>query len=318
MLGACLIAALALGAAAAVPASAGPCQLYGTSCETEKEHAEFVAFTDCPFGVAEANLCSWVHSTYKETWPSTKKREEWEAERGRPVPGLLSEFKAGNVTVALKVPIVLQGGINAEGETDVWFGAEGAPTIEPAAEAAAPLTKDVEVSKLSPSELARYNYYVKIDKETKVTATVELAGPPSAIGVNINGLLAEEGTAFSFPVKVKLSNPFLGSSCYVGSESDPIDVAFTTGKSGELQGKNGGRIAFDKNGYIISIVNSTLVADEFASPGVEGCGVAGGADEAVDASLGLPSPSGHNQAILNGTLKVALARQAKEGLEGKI
>lgn len=200
----------------------------------------------------------------------------------------------------------------------MWFGAEGAPTIEPVPEAAAPLTKDVEVSKLSASELTRFNYYVKIDRETKVTATVELAGLPSAIGVNINNLIAEEGTAFSFPVKVKLGSPFLGPSCYVGSATNPIDVAFTTGKSGELQGKNGGRIAADRHGFIISIINSTLVADEFATPGVEGCGVAGGADEAVNAALGLPSSAGHNQAVLNGTLKVATAAEAKEGLEGKI
>ena len=136
--------------------------------------------------------------------------------------------------------------------------------------------------------------------------------------MNVSALLGEEGTAFSFPVKVKLSNPFFGNSCYVGSDASPIVVEFTTGTSGELKGKSGSSLTEDKNGFVVTIRTDTLVNNAFASPGVEGCGVEGGADEAIDSALGLPSPGGHNLSVLNGTLKIATAENAKEGLEGKI
>ncbi len=179
------------------------------------------------------------------------------------------------------------------------------------------MTKDVDTALLSPSELGRYDSYV-IAKEVMVTATVELVGPASSIQVNADNLLAESGTAFAFPVKLKLSNPFVGNDCYVGSNASPIIVEFTTGISGALQGKNGSTLRADKHDFIITVETDTLVNNTFASPGVEGCGVAGGADAAINAALGLPSPAGSNIAVLNGTLKLASAESAKEGLEGKI
>jgi hypothetical protein len=320
-LGACLLAALAIGvlAAAASPAQAATCHLhlYGETCESETEHAEFQAFANCPFAEPEAQICSWALSSYTEMWPSKKIKEEWEKEHEKPAPGLTSRFKAGNVTVALKQRVTLRGAFSVESEPEKWFGAEGAPTIEPVAQVAAPITKDVDTTKLSPEELNRYNYFVKIAKETKVTATVELAGPASAIQVNLGNLLGETGTAFAFPVKVKLNSAFGGSNCYVGSEANPILVEFTTGESGALHGKAGSILKFDKGQFIGSVLTDTLVASTFASPGVEGCGVNGGADEAIDSALGLPSATG-NEAILNGTLKIASAEQAKLGLEGKL
>ena len=317
MLGLCLAAVVAQGVLAPAPAPATLIE-YGEFKETAREHAEFEAFANCPFGAAESMDCSWAKSTAKEEWPSQQLKEEFEAERGRKAPEVPSEFKTGNVTVLLKRAITLRGGIGIEEEGDTWFGAVGIETIQPVPQATIPLTKGVDTSLLSPSELNRYNYYVKVGKETKVTATVELAGPVSAVQVNVGNLLNEEGTAFSFPVKVKLNNPFFGSSCYVGSDSTPIVVDFTTGKSGEFQGKNGSTITTGRNGFILTVHTDTLVNNTFASPGVEGCGIEGGADAAINAALGLPSPSGHNVSVLNGTLKLATAEQAKEGLEGKI
>ena len=46
--------------------------------------------------------------------------------------------------------------------------------------------------------------------------------------------LFEEGTALGLPVKIKLSNTLLGSSCYVGSNTEPIQIDLTTGASGAL------------------------------------------------------------------------------------
>ena len=119
-------------------------------------------------------------------------------------------------------------------------------------------------------------------------------------------------------MKLKLSNPFFGNNCYVGSNTSPIVVDLTTGKSGELEGKSGSKLTEDRNGFIVTVHTDTLVNNTFASPGVEGCGVEGGADAAINAALGLPSPEGANMTVLNGTLKLSTAESAKEGEEGKI
>ena len=187
---------------------------------------------------------------------------------------------------------------------------------EPVAETGPPLPKDVDRTKLSPAELSRYLATVH-NHETKVTATVELAGSARNIKLNEINLLEETGVAFGFPVKVKLSNPFLGNSCYVGSDTSPIVVDFTTGTAGELRGK-AGNLTSNKNGSILTVVSDTLVSNSFAAPGVEGCGVEGGADEALDSALGLPAPAGHNVAILNGAFKQVGAETAEEGLAGNI
>jgi len=317
-LGACLVAALAATGVAANSAQATLIE-YGSYKETATEHAEFQAFAACPFAAAAQLDCSWARSTYKEQWPSKALKEQYEQAHERKAQELPSEFKAGTVTVQLKMPVTLRGGIGiGENEEDTWFGAEGAETIQATPQVAQPLTKDVNTALLSASELNRYTYYVKVSHETKVTATVELAGPASAIKVSVGNLLSETGTAFAFPVKLKLSNPFVGPDCYVGSDSKPIIVEFTTGASGALQGKSGSTAKQDRNGFDLTVLTDTLVDASFASPGVEGCGVAGGADAAINSALGLPSPSGQNLAILNGTLKLATAENAQEGLEGKI
>jgi len=317
LLGPCLLTMLALGASAASPALATLVQ-YGEDKETEKEHAEFLAFANCPFGAGAELDCSWAQTSYTEQWPSKKIREAYEAEHGKPAE-LLSQLTAGKVTVPLKLSIILRGGIAFENEGEErWVGAQGAETIQAVPQAAQPLNKDVDTALLSPAELNRYNYYVKISKETKVTAAVELAGPASAIQVNVGHLLEEQGTAFAFPVKLKLSNPFVGPDCYAGSDANPIVVELTTGASGALHGKNGSGLRGDRHGFILTLTTNTLVNNTFASPGVEGCGIEGGADAAIDSALGLPSASGQNRTVLNGTLKLATGENAKEGLEGKI
>jgi hypothetical protein len=308
-----MLTLFALGAALAM-ALVGPASAVANKEATEK--AEFQAFANCPFHeIVEEhplNACTWAQSSYKERWESKTQKEAYEAEHG-PTPGLLSHFTAGNISVALKLPITLRGGVT-EKEIEptelVFSGAEGAPTIQPVAQAGPPLTKSVDKADLSGSELDRFNYYVKVAKETKTTATVELAGSARNIHLNLANLLDGEGTAFSFPVKVKLGSGFVGSNCYVGSDENPIVVNFTTGTSGELQGKLG-QLTFGEMG-ILTTWGNTLVASGFASPGAEGCGVEGGADEAINAALGLPSSN--NSSVLNGVLKLAGAENVEEHL----
>ena len=331
-----MLVALVITALGATSASAETCKgkevNYNGTCETEKEHAEFQAFAHCPFAAEELTVegesyspiaCDWAGSSYKERWESKHQKEGWEAENKRTAPGLRSEFKAGNVIIPLKLPIQLQGGGAQAANEELhegeyhWLGPEdGVPAIQPVPQTGPALTKDVDTSKLSESELARYNYEVHYAKDTKTYVTVELAGPANGISFNILNLFEGHGTAFHFPVKVKLSNPFIGSDCYVGSDAHPIVVDFTTGKAGELEGKLG-TVTTDKAAWILTIWGNTLVSDSIEAPGVEDCGVNGGADEALDSALGLPSTSG-NFAILNGVLRQTGMEVAKLGIEGQL
>jgi hypothetical protein len=321
----CMAAVLAIGALVASSASAMTCtgqrKSYGGECETEKEHAEFQAFANCPFHEAtpygETQACVFARTTAKEHWKSRKVKEEWETTYGRKPPELRSEFKAGNVTVLLKEPITLKGGWSENEETGelYWIGARGTESIQAVAQPGPSLAKDVDKALLSGSELERYEFAIS-NRETKVTATVELAGPASGIHLNEGNLLGETGTAFGFPVKVKLTNAFLGNSCYVGSNANPITVDFSTGESGELHGKAAGAIYTSFPGTYITIETDTLVSTAFSAPGVEGCGIEGGADEAVNTALGLPSPTG-NIAVINGTLKQTGAEEGELGLKGE-
>ncbi|HTZ65512.1 MAG TPA: hypothetical protein VMB51_15515 [Solirubrobacteraceae bacterium] len=324
LLGLCLLALLALAALGSASASAETCKkgqvLYGETCETPKEHSTWQAFRFCPLST-EPNACVWAQSSLKEKWPSKQIREEWEESHEGTTPNQKAEFTAGNVTIYLKYPITLQGALteryNEEGEFEKleWVAAEGAPSIVPVAQPGPPLKRIVDISKLSSEELNRYTFYSKVAKEMKTKATVELAGPASAIAVNLGNLLSETGEAFGFPVKVKLSNPFLGNDCYVGSEEHPIMTEFTTGSSGSLTGKLG-TLSFNEGGSQLEVANDTIVSSTFAVPGVEGCGVEGGADEALNSALGLPAASG-NSSVINGTLRQAGAETVKEVNEGK-
>lgn len=67
---------------------------------------------------------------------------------------------------------------------------------------------------------------------TGVNAIVELTGPSKGltnIKLNTENLLFEVGTALGLPVKIHLENAILGSNCYIGSESKPVQIDFTSG-----------------------------------------------------------------------------------------
>ena len=120
-------------------------------------------------------------------------------------------------------------------------------------------------------------------------------------------------------MKVKLGNVFLGSECYVGSESSPIILNLTTGETKPpapnkpIKGAVG-TLSFEEESAIGVLTGGSLVDNAWSSPGAHGCGghlLEGLLDPAVNAELGLPSAAGHNTAILNGTLKIASAESVR-------
>jgi len=144
------------------------------------------------------------------------------------------------------------------------------------------------------------------DGFTGVTATVELAGPTSAVKVSLVNYLSQSGAVFSVPVKVKLSNPFLGSNCYIGSNSNPVNLSLISGTTAPpppnspISGSTGEGGNFEEK--ILFFKKNKLVDNSFASPGANGCGGLFSflIDPFVESIVGVPSAAGTNTAILEG------------------
>ena len=142
-----------------------------------------------------------------------------------------------------------------------------------------------------------------------VTMTPELARPASAIKLDILNLLNAEGVVVQLPLRIKLSNPFLGGDCYIGSSTAPIVANLTAGATTPpapnkpISGVVG---SFEFLGEFTMLVDrgNSLVDDTFAVPRATGCGgnFSAAVDAALDAELGLPSAAGHSAVIMDGTL----------------
>lgn len=147
---------------------------------------------------------------------------------------------------------------------------------------------------------------------TGVNATLELAKPASEIQISEFNLLGGEGVALKLPVKVHLENPFLGSSCYVGSSTNPIIWNLTTGTTSPppgiepIHGKAGFPELQEKN-EIVEVTDNELVDNTWKAPEATGCGGALSilVDPVIDLAVGVPSTPGTNTAKLNNTITVA-------------
>jgi hypothetical protein len=156
------------------------------------------------------------------------------------------------------------------------------------------------------------------NKTTGVTATTELVANTSNPAIlNTNALFGEVGTALTLPVRVHLSNPLLGSNCYIGSESSPIQLHLTTGTTNPplpnkpISGKVG-NLGEEGEGGILT-VELSLVDNAFSVPVAQGCGgfFSFFINPIVNSKLGLPSSAGHNTAILNGIQKITSVEEVK-------
>jgi hypothetical protein len=141
---------------------------------------------------------------------------------------------------------------------------------------------------------------------TGVNATVELAGPTAGLTnatLSTENLIFEEGAALRLPVKIHLDNPILGNECYLGSNSEPIQLNLTTGTSGALKG-SAGELMFNEAFTLIDLTGVRLVDQTFTVPSANGCGgeLSEYLDPLVDSIFGTPAGVGENHAVLEGTL----------------
>jgi len=144
--------------------------------------------------------------------------------------------------------------------------------------------------------------------------TAELAGTAHLFLANIGGA----GPLVTLPLKTKLDNLLLGPACYIGSNSEPMVLSLTDGKTTPpapnvpISGKSGEPV-IEAEGRILGLDNNTLVDNAFAAPGANGCGgiLSLVVDPSVDLKAGIPAAAGKNTAIMNGGLRQAEARIVK-------
>lgn len=223
-------------------------------------------------------------------------------------------FQVGKKTVPLVNTVILQGGLESTESGQQFYGAENGETISKTPQPVPGGLLGIVAPKWWPQFLQDW-FNEQINKGlTGVTATVELAGPATNIKVNTLNLLLETGTALSLPVKIKLSNSILGSNCYIGSNSKPVVIDFTSGTTSppppnEPISGDAGTLSVGGGGTIITLSGGALVNNSFAAPGASGCGgiFSFFIDPLVNSILGTPSPAGTNTAVLEGKLQTAAA-----------
>ncbi|MGN6557394.1 MAG: hypothetical protein ACTHLH_05210 [Solirubrobacterales bacterium] len=274
-------------AALLIPASSASAALTGP----------FAKFVTCPTSNAGVDGCVYAESTS-------------------------GSFTIGAKTVPLKNPTVLKGGVDSNTEDIFGELTFVAPTDGQTLSKTPQPVPGGLLGVTAPTSwpLFLQNLFNETINNgfTGVNATVELAGPASAIKLSVLNTALGTGTALALPVKVKLDNPFLGSNCYIGSNSNPIKLNLTTGTTSPpppntpISGSPG-ELVGEEEGAIIAAKNNSLVDNAFASPGANGCGGLFSflVDPFVNSILGVPSAAGHNTAILSGTTWIADANAVR-------
>jgi hypothetical protein len=112
-------------------------------------------------------------------------------------------------------------------------------------------------------------------------------------------------------IKFQLINPLLGSSCYIGSDNNPIVInpQLSIAPGGQLVSETDPNPAKHPDTFTLGITAADATDNVFTAPGVTGCGPGGAAnisvDSALDAGTGLPAASGVNSLTLTGSFDIA-------------
>jgi hypothetical protein len=258
----------------------------------------YTKFAQCPYSNLEVKKCIYSTTTSGEVVLGSKK-------------------------VPIVNPVVLQGGYGVqdeEGNAKLFAASNGVTLSKAAQPVPGGLAGIINCKEIS-------DFFLRISCEvtfenglTGLDSTLELAKPASEVIINENHLAGEEGVALKMPVKVHLENPFLGSSCYVGSSSSPLIWQLTTGETNppapntKIKG-SAGAIEFLEEGRILEAKGAKLVDNAWSAPGVTGCGgflVELILDPIINAAAGLPAAPGHNTAILNNNIFVASAAAVRK------
>ncbi len=254
---------------------------------------EFAKFKYCPYENTEAKKC--IYSL---------------TEGG--------EVVLGSKTVTIENDVLLQGAFgkpNKETKISEFFGPTGGkPALQP-------VSQNVPGGLLGVVPENKQNWLIKRlikfffeNSLTGLGSTLELAGSASDIEISEQNLNRKEKVGLKLPVKVRLVNPFLGSKCYVGSNSSPIIWNLTSGPTEDekLEGSFG-HAEFLEKGLILHVTEDEIVDNSWSAPSASGCGglLAFLVNPIVNSSAGLPSAAGKNTAIMDNTIDIATTAGVK-------
>jgi hypothetical protein len=228
----------------------------------------------------------------------------------------------GKKTTPIENTVTLQGGYGkANSETHIakFYEATNGVTLSKTPENVPGGLLGIVPPESSPYLVKLLSKYFFENSLTGVKATLELAKPASEIEISEYNLLTEKHLALKLPVKVHLENPFLGSSCYVGSSSSPLTWNLTTGATSppspftSIHGYSG-LLELKEEAEIAELIGTELVENDWSAPEASGCGgiLSFLVDPVINAELGLPAKAGENTAILVNTIDVASAAGVNE------
>jgi len=231
------------------------------------------------------------------------------------------EVRIGGMRIPLVSATTLQGGYEhpeTEEEIETFFGALDDETLSKAPQPVPGGLSGIIAAESLPRPL-KESFQGLVNRGIGgVTVTTELAKPPSSIGLDTNNLANQEGVGLSLPVKIHITNPFLGSECYLGSSSNPIVLSLTDGWTSPpppnkpIKGLVGDLELVDED-KVIEIGHNVIVDNSFAVPKASGCGglYSSLIDAAIDAKLGLPSAAGHNTIIQIDNVELTLSQSVR-------
>jgi hypothetical protein len=254
---------------------------------------EFTKFQNCPWTNPEVRRCAYAVTTG-------------------------GEVVLGNKAVPIVNPVTLQGGYGkAVEEFAPFFAPTKGPTLEPVGQPVPGGLLGLVPPEGSPPLVKALVELAAKNGLTGVNSTLELARPASEILISENHLAEEVGVALKLPVKVHLENPFLGSSCYIGSSTSPIIWELQINKTSPpppnepIEG-DGGVTNFYEEGQIVEIADAVLVDNAWSAPAPTGCGgaLAVLVDPIISAQLG-STEAGHNTAILENDISESPALAVK-------
>jgi len=208
-------------------------------------------------------------------------------------------FKMGNKNVPISNPITLSGGTDPEGENFAYTSKGGLSSAR----------QRVPGGVVGLTGLDWLLEYLSVEA-LELYAVTELAGTPK-VPTSEHVIL---------PIKVHLENPVLGKKCYVGSNSNPINLDLITGTTSPpapnepITGKSP-EYVFDSTLKILHGNNGTLVDNSFAAPGANGCAlilfgfIPVSLDGVVNLASGLPAAAGTNETVQNYDLETVASKK---------
>jgi hypothetical protein len=234
------------------------------------------------------------------------------------------EVVLGKKKVPIVNPAVLQGGYGKANLTThiaKFYGATNGETLskapQPVPGGLAGLVNCKEVSNFILKAACEWTFENGL---TGVNSTLELAQPASEIEISEYNLLFRKKTALKLPVKVHLENPLLGSSCYIGSSSEPLIWNLTTGTTAPpapnepISGATGKAEVLEEGG-IVKYNGTHLVDNAWSAPGANGCGGPIAElllDPIINLSVGVPAVAGTNSSITEANSYLAASETVNE------